>query len=302
MVPNWLRIILLVLTFISFLPQLHLIWRRREASGISLSYVLFNLVAATEQFALNYGFINLTTANDGIFFAHDPPTFGDWLNLAQTLLFLVLCLVYLALCLCFPSESNSTQKRFILRIYIAYVLFAIIPLFICAIFRLDDTNNTAWYDFPVVLTFNPHILWMNYIGTILATVAMYLQAKVILRPDPSEKSSLVASQLGTPHGSLSLFGLAIQCVLFIVLAISWIFRVVFPLPLLDSASWRDFDVLKVWYELVGSIAVDNAVFGIGQGILLFLAMRREKRDGKYGVRAGLSAEKEPLLQEDRVAS
>jgi uncharacterized protein with PQ loop repeat len=70
---------------VSFLPQFHLICARKNTSGIALSYVLFNLIAATEQFAVNFGYIALISPRAGVF-AHDPTTVGDWLNLAQTTL------------------------------------------------------------------------------------------------------------------------------------------------------------------------------------------------------------------------
>lgn len=73
--------ILLVLSFASFLPQLQLVWLRRDSSGISLYYVLFNLVVATELFTIDLAI--LTSAEGGDIFVHSPATTGDWLNLAQ---------------------------------------------------------------------------------------------------------------------------------------------------------------------------------------------------------------------------
>lgn len=91
--PNHLSI-LLVLTFASFLPQIRRIWVRRDASGISLRYVLFNLIAASEQFAVNFVYAYLYTPGYGEEpFVHDPMTDGDWLNLAQTTLFMLLFVV-----------------------------------------------------------------------------------------------------------------------------------------------------------------------------------------------------------------
>jgi hypothetical protein len=74
---------------LSFLPQLQLIGARKDASGIALSYILLNLIAATEQFALNFGYIALTMPSSGVF-VHKSLTAGDWLNLAETTLVWVL--------------------------------------------------------------------------------------------------------------------------------------------------------------------------------------------------------------------
>lgn len=73
--------ILSVLSFASFLPQLQLVWLRRDSSGISLYYVLFNLVVATELFTIDLAI--LTSVDGGDIFVHSPATTGDWLNLAQ---------------------------------------------------------------------------------------------------------------------------------------------------------------------------------------------------------------------------
>lgn len=73
--------VLLVLSSTSFLPQLQLLWLRRDSSGISLYYVLFNLIVATELFTIDLAM--LTSVDGGNIFVHSPATTGDWLNLAQ---------------------------------------------------------------------------------------------------------------------------------------------------------------------------------------------------------------------------
>lgn len=73
--------VLLVLSFASFLPQLQLLWLRRDSSGISLYYVLFNLIIATELFTIDLAM--LTSVDGGDIFVHSPASTGDWLNLAQ---------------------------------------------------------------------------------------------------------------------------------------------------------------------------------------------------------------------------
>ncbi|KAJ0422348.1 hypothetical protein BJY00DRAFT_311069 [Aspergillus carlsbadensis] len=202
-----------------------------------------------------------------------------------------------ALCLYFPSQTNFNSKRAIFGVHFACFFYAVIPLLICAIIvRLDDDNN-AYREWPALLVITPHMLWLTYVGTILAAVAIYSQARAILRPDPLES-------LTTQRTSLSVLGLAIQSVLFILLAVSWIFRLSFP-PLPEGATWWDYRVTKVWFELVGSIAVDNAVFGVGQGILLLIVLRNRKGGGGAGDAGGdgdmlgtdeeREREREPLL-------
>jgi uncharacterized protein with PQ loop repeat len=72
--------ILLILSFLSFLPQLHLLWSKRDSSGISPYYILFNLLSATSQLTISfYGVVNAIEPSD--VFVHNPVDAGDWLNL-----------------------------------------------------------------------------------------------------------------------------------------------------------------------------------------------------------------------------
>ncbi|KAL3459213.1 hypothetical protein BJX64DRAFT_265232 [Aspergillus heterothallicus] len=335
MFPDWLRIILSLLTIASFIPQFHLIWARKNADGISLLYVFYSLVAATEQFALNFGFIALIEPTNDKVFVHNPRTVGDWLNFAQTLIFMALFLVFFILALWFPSKgSTPTQKRLILGTYTVYVLGAVVPLFACAIINSINDDQSAWRKLPMVLTFAPHMMGLNYAATTAVMLGTYYQILVLEKEEEEEKEPAAPSILSTiydddhddhdhpalpsprgeqededddkttlhasfrANGSLSLGGLAVQCVLSIGLGISWIFRVSF-LPLPHGVHWwASSYVVEVWYELVGSIAVDNALFGIGQGVLLYLAVKRQRVNCVVeGEGEGADADEEELTGE-----
>jgi uncharacterized protein with PQ loop repeat len=71
-----------VISALSFLPQLRLLWLRRDVSGISLYYVLFNTIVATELFTLSF-FLTVNNIDKPGVFVHYPPNAGDRLNLAQ---------------------------------------------------------------------------------------------------------------------------------------------------------------------------------------------------------------------------
>jgi hypothetical protein len=84
------------LSFVSFLPQLRLLYVRKDSAGLSLFYLLFNLIVATELFAISF----LLVVNSGLeekgkpnLFVHNPPDTGDNINLAQFTLVWVLWLV-----------------------------------------------------------------------------------------------------------------------------------------------------------------------------------------------------------------
>ncbi|OAA59019.1 hypothetical protein SPI_06221 [Niveomyces insectorum RCEF 264] len=90
LVPIWLSIVLLVLTGLSFMPQLARFWTGKGVRDISLFYVFFNLVSATEQFMFLLFFVPLF--GDDPFFRRDRDL-NDWLSFAQTALVLLMFLV-----------------------------------------------------------------------------------------------------------------------------------------------------------------------------------------------------------------
>jgi uncharacterized protein with PQ loop repeat len=80
------------MSLLSFIPQLHRTVSKRNSSGISVYYVLFNLISATERFALVFFFV-VNYIEDPDMFVQKPVNTGDWLNLAQTAAVLLLWLV-----------------------------------------------------------------------------------------------------------------------------------------------------------------------------------------------------------------
>ncbi|KXH63067.1 hypothetical protein CSAL01_09954 [Colletotrichum salicis] len=59
--PNSGRVVMGILSFISFTPQYHRLREQRHCSGLSLYYVLFNLLSATEQLTIGL-FLNVNNA------------------------------------------------------------------------------------------------------------------------------------------------------------------------------------------------------------------------------------------------
>jgi len=72
--------ILVVASIASSAPQINLIRHHGNCTGISLSYLLFNLVVATYNFTLIL--YAATDGEDTIWF-RQPSDAGDWLNIAQ---------------------------------------------------------------------------------------------------------------------------------------------------------------------------------------------------------------------------
>lgn len=120
-----------------------------------------------------------------------------------------------------------------------------------------------------------HTIYINPIVTIICFASLFPQARETLsRPSP---------------GTLSITGLAIQAVIFAVVALYWPWR--------TSPSREHFDLPPLqkfitWYQLDGWATVDNAVFAFVQAVLLWIAMRR-----RSGVQAVTTDETTPLLQD-----
>ncbi|KAB5566845.1 hypothetical protein GE09DRAFT_1284559 [Coniochaeta sp. 2T2.1] len=276
-VPNWLRIVLLLLTFASFQPQLRLLWVRRDSSGISLYYVLLNLIVATELFTISFFYVVNNRVEGSQFFVHVPPNVGDRLNLAQFALTWVLWVLLFAACLAYPSDRYRGRRTTVSAIYGSFLLISVVPLFVDA--ALDDPFD-QYHKWGLALFGIAHIFLVNFIVSILGFVAPYLQARDIIARPP-----------GSGPGALSLVGLAAQAVVFALLAPAWLGRLVFPWEEL-GAGIVNWNVLKAWWQLVGFVAFDHAVFAIAQAFLLWLAVRHARHGSPPAVRAG---ETDPLL-------
>jgi hypothetical protein len=127
-----------------------------------------------------------------------------------------------------------------------------------------------------------HLLLVNPVATVLGIVAPVAQARAVM---------------GTPRGSglgaLSLVGLAAQGLVFTLVTLSWPWRLVFIWDEIGREDVLKWAVLKAWLEVAGFVAVDYAVFALGQFVLLLMAVRRGLGHGDVsGVSAG---ETEPLL-------
>lgn len=122
-------------------------------------------------------------------------------------------------------------------------------------------------------------MYVNPLVTILSLLSLYAQARQTPpRPRLSEEA-------------LSPVGLAVQAIVFTVLALYWPFRLTLPpefrgMPILRS--------LLAWYQLVGWAAVDSAVFAFVQAALLLMGAiaRRNVPGGELAE----NDETTPLLQ------
>ncbi|KAI0535442.1 hypothetical protein GGR58DRAFT_504262 [Xylaria digitata] len=261
--PNWLRIILLILSCLSFLPQILML----------LYYVLFNLVVATELFSLAFFFV--TNQIDGSdFFVHNPPNVGDWLNLAQFTAVYVLRLLIFVLFMSFSLREKRRQNATVTALCTSYLLISVISVFLNAISHSSSPGERRWFG---ALFLGGHTLILAPLITILAAATLPVQAHAIL-----------ALPRGSSTGAVSVTTLAAQTVIFAVLAATWWpGRLVFPEDFGSPVAY-----FGSWYQLVGFVPVDYAVFALAQAVLFVVATRHRRR----GTRSeDLADETDPLL-------
>ncbi|KAJ0425645.1 hypothetical protein BJY00DRAFT_274669 [Aspergillus carlsbadensis] len=286
-VPNWLRIVLSILTVISFLPQLHAIWRRGSSAGVSVYYVLLNLIWATEQFTLFFFLLINDTEGAGRI-VYEPPTTGDWLNLVQALILALMFFLlwvqtgqtsrptHLLMASSLPSLSTvlyyspsdlARIKTPALVIYTGFLLISIIPLLLDLVLGDARVSNPPPERVWLLTFFSiPHALIINPVTTLLCFLSLFPQATLVIKRQPSP--------------TLSLLGLAIQSVAFVLVGLSWLCRLNFASP--ESTFLG-------WYIVFGWPAVDNLLFATVQATLLCLAMHR---------RRGLGVAPEPESESD----
>lgn len=172
-------------------------------------------------------------------------------------------------CSYLPSAHRDCSFKVAIGTYITFLLVSVIPVFSDAVFPRRAPDRGMEMD----IFFGVHSQFLSWIITSFNVVAVYLQIKET-RLRPQEKA-------------LSGLGLAVQAVIFTVVAFSWVGRIKFPHP--DGGLPWAWTYLSTWYELVGWATVDNGIFAMGQAILLWIVAGHRLDERVYG-------ETEPLLR------
>ena len=173
------------------------------------------------------------------------------------------------MCLSCQPERPS-QKYTVPAIYVSFLLISVAPV----IFELSYITEQ---DIRWVMAFfsHYHTIYINPVVTIICFVSLFPQAR----------ETLSRQTLGT----LSITGLAIQAVIFAVVALYWPWRMTPSREHLELPPLRRF---ITWYQLDDWATVDNAVFAFVQAVLLWIAVRR-----KSVAQAVTTDENTPLLQD-----
>ncbi|PYH57822.1 uncharacterized protein BO96DRAFT_445266 [Aspergillus niger CBS 101883] len=255
--PNWIRIILLILSIASFLPQLQRIWRTKQFTGLSLSYVLCNLMSATEQFTLLVFLLVNQTENVDVI----HKTTGDWINLAQ--LSALLIITRFSLGLYYPSDQHSRGRKVsALLLYVVHLLISVVPIVADAIdyYLISAGEDVAYRNFGLDIFGGCHYGFIHPATTVVGIYAWF----------PQNDELRCQTQL---H-SLSQTGLAAQAVIFAFVAISWTMRTnLYDSNLPNLPFWAP---MPEWFIYVWWAAVDNMIFSCVQTRLYLRVRHREQ--------------------------
>lgn len=168
------------------------------------------------------------------------------------------------------------HKTALIAVYCAYLPVSL--LFVAFEATLDkDNSENGWVR---AIFGGIHLIHITPIMNLLALVALILQARTV-RSNPTT-------------GSLSVPGLAVQAIMFLLVGISWFFRLRLPRGSLHTEpgkpSYSTRTKIEVWYQTVGWATVGNLLFAVVQGVL-FLIIRGGRRNQSSSV------ETAPLLGE-----
>jgi uncharacterized membrane protein len=119
-----------------------------------------------------------------------------------------------------------------------------------------------------------------FLGTLLFMVGPVVQLLGVAAMSAQARESRSRGSAG----ALSVQGLAVQAVVFLLVGISFAFKLKLPAEELNEHFIVN---LRDWYWLVGWATINNVVFALAQGWLAWIVLRLG--DGEDGERDGLLA-------------
>jgi heme/copper-type cytochrome/quinol oxidase subunit 2 len=151
---------------------------------------------------------------------------------------------------------------------LAYLAFVVISLLPTIAEQFIDFSNDTMSDhdvFDVLYVMMPMFV-LGPIVQILGFVALWAQASEI-------KSR---SSPGT-EDALSVKGLLVQAVVFLLVGLSFLWRLRIP----EDEEWSGYWLadLRKWYWRVGFATLNNLIFAVVQGVLAWIAWRYNQGDG-----------------------
>ncbi|KAL4934069.1 PQ-loop repeat-containing protein [Aspergillus undulatus] len=281
-----IRITLVVLSALSFLPQLIRLRSKKNTTGFSVGYVLLNLFAATEQLTVDFSVMIMGSvyerAGAGESFTHAPPSTGDWLNFAQVMVVWFMFNILFAATLYYQPTGRRIGG--FAKTYIIYLFISLVPdvILVGTIF-VSETKHRPRQDL-IQAFWAIHVLLLNPVAAFLTIVSALCETGPVWR-HPG------------PESALSPSGLFIQCLVFAGVAASWVWRV----AAYTRSGKSFFSPEWEWYFEYGWPVIGNAFFAGVQGVLflcvLYNRWKKWRKEIVVDVDAdeGTAGEREPLL-------
>lgn len=173
----------------------------------------------------------------------------------------------------YHRPTSRLRKALTVVIYFGFLIISIVPIIADAVsdvFCPPHRPNCPEHERdPIALFQGLHaVILLPFLTTTPLVIGIIKQARMPLKTQ-------------------SLTGLKLQTAAFMLSAISWVPRVSVPWDLYLDGGHPIILIINAWYHMVGFVAVNEALFSLGQGILLWLSLRRSRRAEE--------GERQPLL-------
>lgn len=172
-------------------------------------------------------------------------------------------------CLIFTlPPSRPGQTRFAIIAYLAFLAVSLGPVIGETLIEFDSMSDRGWFE---ALYIAPMLYVLGPVVQILALGAFWSQASEMKRSQSLDDA-------------LSTRGLAVQAVVFLLVGISFVWRMMIPVEELNEHFIVN---LRMWYWTVGWATIDNLIFAVVQGVLAWIAWRQRGHGGDVRERSAL---------------
>jgi hypothetical protein len=154
--------------------------------------------------------------------------------------------------------------------YLSFLAISLLPVIGEAMIKFDSDSDREWYG---VLFIAPILYLVGPMMQILGLAAFRSQVPEIRSRDSSAADS-----------ALSLRGLVVQAVVFLLVGTSFLWRMGVPSEDLDEHFVVN---LRMWYWTFGWATINNVIFAVAQGALAWIAWRHEDVEGIIDERSNL---------------
>ena len=153
--------------------------------------------------------------------------------------------------------------------YLSFLAVSLLPVIGETLIEFDSDSDREWYE---VIFFGPMLYVVGPIVQILGLAALRAQAREI------------RSRRSDAADAFSVQGLVAQAVVFLLVGISFVFRIRVPSEELDAHLIVN---LSMWYWTVGWATINNLIFAVAQGVLAWIACGHKDDGGDLGERSAL---------------